>query len=80
MYAPIVRFVGPDGTEVRFQASWSEGEPPPIGTEVGVRFPKENPGAARIAGVASLHGGAGILLLLGGLFLAAGWLMIRFRS
>ncbi len=80
MYAPVVSFTGPDGNEVRFEANWSEGEPPPIGTEVGVRFPRTDPQAARIAGLASLYGGAGILLLLGGIFLGAGWLVIRHRS
>lgn len=79
MYAPVVSFEGPDGKEVRFQANWNEGAPPPIGTEVSVRFPENNPDAARIAGWSSLYGGAGILLLLGGVFLGAAWLAVRFR-
>ena len=80
MYAPVVSFETPNGNEIRFQASWSEGEPAAIGTEVGVRFPRDDPHDARVAGLASLYGGAGILLLLGAIFLGAAWLVIRFRT
>jgi hypothetical protein len=77
MYAPVVMFSMPDGKEVRFRANWSEGEPPPIGTGVGVRYPRESPEKARITGVSSLYGGAGILLLIGGIFTGAGLLTLR---
>ena len=77
MYAPIVEFETPRGEKVRFQANWSEGEPPPVGTELGVRFPDERPGDARVAGVSSLFGGAAIVLLLGAIIGGAGLLILR---
>lgn len=77
MYAPIVEFESPVGEPVRFQANWSEGDPPAIGTEVGVRFRPERPSDARIAGVASLFGGAAIVLLIGTILGGAGVLIFR---
>lgn len=77
MYAPVVRFETSDGGEIRFKANWSEGEPPTIGTEVGVRYPTQSPEDARIAGISSLYGGAGVLLVIGGIFLGAGIFVLR---
>ena len=77
MYAPIEKFETAEGKEIRFQVNWSEGEPPAIGSPVGVRFPKGNPKDARIAGLASLYGGAGILLVIGVIFFGAGALVFR---
>lgn len=77
MYAPIVRFETPGGTEFTFQAGWSESEPPPIGTEVGVRYPERAPQDARVAGIASLYGGGAIVFVIGAVFAAAGGLVVR---
>lgn len=77
MYAPIVEFETPQGDTVRFQANWSEGDPPPIGSEVGVRFPVERPHDARVAGISSLFGGAAIMLLIGTIFGGGGVLVLR---
>jgi hypothetical protein len=77
MYAPVVEFESPRGRKIRFQPNWSEGEPLPVGTEVGVRFADQNPEDARVAGVSPLFGGAAIVLLLGGLIGSAGLLSIR---
>jgi len=77
MYAPVVKFATAEGKEIKFQANWSEGAPPAIGSWVAVRFPQENPEDARIAGIASLYGGAGILLVIGGIFFGAGVLVLR---
>ena len=77
LYAPIVEFDGPTGHKIRFKANWSEGSPPPIGSEVGVRYRTDNPGEARITGLSALYGAAGILLLLGVTLGGAGVLIWR---
>ena len=79
MYAPIVSFKTSTGNAVRFQANWSEGDPPPIGSTVPVRYQAQNPKNARISGITSLFGGAGILLLIGFIFAGAGVLILRKR-
>lgn len=61
MYAPIVEFQTSAGDNVRFQANWSEGDPPPVGSSVKVRYPERHPENARISGASSLFGGSGIL-------------------
>ncbi len=77
MYAPIIEFQGPTGQTVRFKANWSEGSPPAIGSELGVRYRRDTPGDARVTGVASLYGAAAIVLLLGVVFGSAGVLIFR---
>lgn len=77
MYAPIVEFEAPGGRSVKFQASWSEGDPPPIGTELGVRYRIERPEDARVSGLISLFGGAAIVGLIGLVFAGSGWLVLR---
>lgn len=77
MYAPIVEFDGAQGETVRFQANWSEGDPPEIGSEVGVRYRGERPSDARIAGIGSLFGASAIVVLIGSVFTGAGILMVR---
>lgn len=77
MYAPIVSFQTSTGVNVRFQANWSEGEPPPVGSPVSVRYPAKNPEKARISGISSLFGGAAIIVLIGTVFAGAGVLIVR---
>lgn len=77
MYAPIVEFESANGRSVRFQAHWSEGSPPPIGTELGVRYRAERPEDARVGGWISLFGGAAIVGVIGLVFVGAGALMLR---
>lgn len=77
MYAPIVSFKTSTGATVRFQANWSEGDPPPVGSTVSVRYPVQNPQKGRISGITSLFGGAAILLLIGAVFAGAGILILR---
>jgi len=77
MYAPIVAFRSGSGVEVQFQANWSEGDPPAIGTTVPVRYLEDLPQDARIGGFASLYGGAAILFLIGAVLAGAGGLILR---
>lgn len=80
MYAPIVEFQTTTGSTVRFRANWSEGDPPPVGSSVSVRYPTQYPENARISGISSLFGGAAILFLLGVIFAGAGILILWKRS
>lgn len=79
MYAPIVAFQTSMGVNVRFKANWSEGDPPPVGSSVPVRYQAQNPENARISGTSSLFGGAAILFLIGAIFAGAGILILRKR-
>jgi len=78
MYAPIVEYQTGAGQNVQFQANWSEGDPPAIGTIVNVRYSPDAPTAARISSFFSLYGAALILFLIGGVFAMAGVLVLKF--
>ena len=80
MYAPVVAFRTDSGIAIEFQANWSEGDPPAIGTNVPVRYPRQYPEDARIAGFASLYGGAVILFVIGAVFAGAGGLILRAKK
>lgn len=77
MFSPVVEFQSADGRVVRFQADWSEGEPPAVGSEIEVLYKSEWPQDARIGGFFNLFGGALIVLLLGAVFSGCGVLIIR---
>jgi hypothetical protein len=77
MYAPIVEFTTASGESIRFQASWSEGDPPAIGTDLQVRYRPEQPADARVAGLSSLFGSTAIVLILALAFGGAGIMMLR---
>ncbi|MEM1082293.1 MAG: DUF3592 domain-containing protein, partial [Pseudomonadota bacterium] len=61
-----------DGKTIRFQANWSEGDPPTIGSAVPVHYAPEWSGQARISILASLFGGTLIIGIIGGLFAFGG--------
>ncbi len=80
IYAPIVAFRTDSGVAIEFQANWSEGDPPAIGSTVPVRYHEQNPAQARISGLVSLYGGAVILFLMGAVFAGAGGLILSAKG
>lgn len=77
IYWPVIRFADASGRDIQFRSRTAESDPPPVGAVVAVRYPVADPFAARVAGLGSLMGGAGILSILGLTMLGSGWLALR---
>jgi len=77
IYRPVIRFTDASGREIQFRSQVAESDPPAVGATVAVRYPRDDPYAARVAGLGPLMGGAAILAILGSVMFGAGWLALR---
>ena len=78
-YAPVIRFVGPDGRVVEFTESISS-KPPAhhVGEQVKILYHREDPTRARVASTLNLYLLTMIFALVGGIVSIIGLLLAVF--
>jgi hypothetical protein len=77
MYAPVVRFTGPDGRAVEFTDDTSSSRPAyRVGDRVSVLYPRRDPGDARVASPYKLYASELIFACAGALFAAIGGVLV----
>jgi hypothetical protein len=77
MYAPVVRFTGPDGRAVEFTDEVSRNPPGyRVGDRVHVMYRRRDPGSARVISPYSLYAFEIVFAGFGALFVGVGCLLV----